>query len=1483
MKIKTSAILKFLVCLLSLCLSLPPAGTYAHTADTHALAPSSAIPDPDAWARADLQRRYEARKDRLGAGNRKLYENDPGAALAIWESHLQYRQRRLAEGDTSLPTLDEAADDLFVVGKKLPARHPDWKLDLHWHDTKPYYTHPFRDSKKWVESFRKYLDELVQEQDKVGTRELRFLSMGASTGAEAYSIAAMVADVLDAHARSKNILDPREKEAWLDSWDIRIEAMDTALGPLNHAARGRFAVSNHLNEWEGKDKPFAKKYFHVPHFKIVETFQDKKYGKVTIRQASNRLRRWVWPRQADLTDSTDRKRLLEGAVHGVFLNNVDLYLGHEKVLAINEDLVATLSNKEKVYLYQTHHPMLVRSRRTSEKIETQAHWLKEHDPLLRVEMFIEQLLRDESRRLRPIDILSIEELQHALRIGQPTLISRAQRESFYAQAKQFAPPGFPAAFLCGLRLALGLDQPEMPWPQKKSGFKDESSKSSALLSLELNFHEDRQPMEEQHMQTIVDRIVERGGAQTYPVDKDRFVLIADYFAVLFTRQADGTWRAQQHTGSKQKHLWETFVRVLPQLGPGHKELFLENPKALQSVWDSAHAMRDRRLAVGEAEPFNFDALLLETLSADLPLDAKDYERQLEKSFFYRRDEHGAVRNRTLPFREANLWVDAFARQLEERIEEQEKNGRRTLRVLDYGSSTGAEALSIAAIVAHALDRLAETKGLQGTAKEKWLDQWNIRIENVDKSPNALFKAMRGVIVDIKTWRKTEKQYAQRYFTAPYFYRQGDTIRASDRVLRWMQPQLGDMENEEDRKALYGQRADAMLMKRLIHYIRVDKAGAFLNEISKAISLWGNTLVCRNLETALLPSREDVSSIDNIDDRQTFTRGFVCALLREPDLKIRVMKYLQFAYPTPPQSMYFVTEAIARLQGKKVNTRQEREKLMTTLWALSGFQLTLEQIHYLRMLLELDVPVVPQRKRAPVTRSEFLAFSKRFAKDLKREVAAARMRFAPQLSAKELKSFMRHCVEQSLLLELSAKKMAEFLADRPPVTVEQFLKLTRWAYRDLRGEIRKALGEPFYFDADGDLSAELARQLLYEYSQEEILQWPDELQRGAECLLLYNFYHIQTHAATYEQYHISDPDVRHELRLKPRFYYDLFLQTTWDTPLAEQTRAAIQDRPLIERSLVRPSDPSVRRLPGDEKSVPAPTDISLRGLADDLRGRVLEFAANSKLRIQDMRWPDALQSMLDPAPSVLRKEELQGLLKIHTLPRRQVEEIWSKRALAWREDSHHPERFPEPVSAWIRSFSSIPDVRAQKAFPWDYAARDYDDAQQGKYPYLTGLTERLPKAWDRYLKPAQMQKLDDLLHHVFRNAHKPFPSFNSTQHVIWTKEEILDLGRKVPGPGSGAYKLTLLLTALFSHLFDVHPYLREDGSVDVVLDPLFDRVKDETEALTVRRNLELYKHVKQDMDARRAAAIRANTEKVLFKPEAVPPDRQEADGLLAASA
>ncbi|MCB1194613.1 hypothetical protein KDK77_00370 [bacterium] len=177
-------------------------------------------------------------------------------------------------------------------------------------------TYFFRHQAYWapfIETVRQTVSDLIARQIAAGNYSLRLESIGASTGKEAYSLAAITENALRSYAENL-YRDSADKdtlvEQWLDSWDIQITAMDKSLSPLAIAKNGVYLIESvdeimHLIN----DFPHMLSYSSAPlqdytNRLFKKEIQDFEYDqvpspKITVA-VSNRLKRWVRPIYGDV-------------------------------------------------------------------------------------------------------------------------------------------------------------------------------------------------------------------------------------------------------------------------------------------------------------------------------------------------------------------------------------------------------------------------------------------------------------------------------------------------------------------------------------------------------------------------------------------------------------------------------------------------------------------------------------------------------------------------------------------------------------------------------------------------------------------------------------------------------------------------------------------------------------------------------------------------------------------------------------------------------------------------------------------------------------------------------------------------------------------------------------------------------------------------------------------------------------------------------
>ncbi len=312
---------------------------------------------------------YNKSGDQLGPGNKKLFDDFPSEAFAVWDSYLDALAKRLGEKNadalaksiqSSQPgssagslarEVKKRAMSLFAGDKRLPVEGLERALDAYYL-AGHHQTALFRSHRTWLTSLEKFTRELVREQDKRQDRTIRVSSLGASTGAEAYSVAAIVLSSLEDYATELGVPD-EEREEWLNSWNVEILAVDYELGPLLNAARGTFAYP------EG---PASDHHFQSPpadYWEVLQRYLPTYFPSQNgVHRALPRLRSWVKPVFADLNEPLDRARVLSRSQHILLMNNFS-QLMKSSFLDLLLEAGLSMHTNEKTWICTDYSPQVI--------------------------------------------------------------------------------------------------------------------------------------------------------------------------------------------------------------------------------------------------------------------------------------------------------------------------------------------------------------------------------------------------------------------------------------------------------------------------------------------------------------------------------------------------------------------------------------------------------------------------------------------------------------------------------------------------------------------------------------------------------------------------------------------------------------------------------------------------------------------------------------------------------------------------------------------------------------------------------------------------------------------------------------------------------------------------------------------------------------------------------------------------------------------
>lgn len=161
-------------------------------------------------------------------------------------------------------------------------------------------TQIFRDHvTDWVEGLETYLYDLITQKTISGDLTLNLRSVASSIGKEAYTLSAITEKMLLKYAHDvvfADVSNPKEKNAlaerWVDTWDIKIYAIDMNLLRLAQSHIGIYKLFDHNLEW----------YYPSKHREYLRMFSDTfKTDLMTIVKVNDRYKRWLIPVYCNFT------------------------------------------------------------------------------------------------------------------------------------------------------------------------------------------------------------------------------------------------------------------------------------------------------------------------------------------------------------------------------------------------------------------------------------------------------------------------------------------------------------------------------------------------------------------------------------------------------------------------------------------------------------------------------------------------------------------------------------------------------------------------------------------------------------------------------------------------------------------------------------------------------------------------------------------------------------------------------------------------------------------------------------------------------------------------------------------------------------------------------------------------------------------------------------------------------------------------------
>lgn len=172
----------------------------------------------------------------------------------------------------------------------------------------------------WGKKIHDYLQNLIRLKIDADDYFICVKSIGSSTGREAYSMGILIYEGLVEYASAriyKDVQDPDRRrklaEAWVDRWQVRLEAYDSYMQVLERAVRGVY----------GEGEMGTIREFNIEKFPSLVR---KEGGTLTIDE---RLRRWLVPIYTELNDPAFERILKETPGDIIMCNRVLGYLkGH---------------------------------------------------------------------------------------------------------------------------------------------------------------------------------------------------------------------------------------------------------------------------------------------------------------------------------------------------------------------------------------------------------------------------------------------------------------------------------------------------------------------------------------------------------------------------------------------------------------------------------------------------------------------------------------------------------------------------------------------------------------------------------------------------------------------------------------------------------------------------------------------------------------------------------------------------------------------------------------------------------------------------------------------------------------------------------------------------------------------------------------------------------------------------------------------------
>jgi len=214
----------------------------------------------------------------------------------------------------------------------------------------------FRAYGSWGPLLREYLRAAIPYKLSRGDRTLVVKSVGSSTGEEGCSVGLVVYDALRSYAEDavcRGIADPQARraaaDAWISSWDVRIELFDANIDNLRTALSGEYVFGEsevpgpQSRQWED----IGAVPLEVRSLLTASRTADGEYE----RKVDDRVRRWIVPVFVDLESVNAALTIAADKADIVFCRNAAMYLSEEGRQRLTAVLKNSLSARSPAFCF----------------------------------------------------------------------------------------------------------------------------------------------------------------------------------------------------------------------------------------------------------------------------------------------------------------------------------------------------------------------------------------------------------------------------------------------------------------------------------------------------------------------------------------------------------------------------------------------------------------------------------------------------------------------------------------------------------------------------------------------------------------------------------------------------------------------------------------------------------------------------------------------------------------------------------------------------------------------------------------------------------------------------------------------------------------------------------------------------------------------------------------------------------------------------